>query len=446
MTDNLSPHQSSAEAFEIDSTHDVHARSWVVSANDHSEFPIQNLPFGIFSTDDEPPRAGIAIGDQILDLAKVLHAGLLSGDAATAAKAAPGDSLNGLMAVEPRLRRELRRALFSLLSEGSPHAAAVSSMLRNGAGCALHLPAVIGDFTDFYAGIHHATNAGRMFRPENPLLPNYKYIPVGYHGRSSSIRISGTDVRRPKGQRRTDPAMPPDVSPSQKLDFELELGIWIGAGNALGETIPIARAHEHLVGICLLNDWSARDIQAWEYQPLGPFLAKNFSTTISPWVVTAEALAPYFGAQQPREPSDPPPLPYLYDVVDQRRGALDIECEVFLLTAQMRAKALSPHRCTKVGSGQLYWTIGQLIAHHTSGGCNLRAGDLFGTGTISGPEEGGFGSLLESTDNGRRPVTLSSGETRTFLEDGDEVIFRGTASREGFASIGFGECRARITS
>lgn len=283
-----------------------------------------------------------------------------------------------------------------------------------------------------------------MFRPDNPLLPNYKYVPVGYHGRSSSICVSGTPVRRPRGQRKIQADAPPVASPTQKLDFELELGLWMGKGNELGTTIPIGEAAAHIAGFCLLNDWSARDIQAWEYQPLGPFLAKNFATTVSPWVITPEALAPFFIAAAARPAGDPAPLPYLCGDRDQERGALDIVCEVFLRTSQMQEAGVPPHRLTVVSSKELYWTVAQLVTHHASGGCNLRAGDLIGTGTISGPSPGSFGSLLEITGNGRSAITLPSGETRTFLDDGDEVIIRAQARRRGFASIGFGECKARV--
>jgi fumarylacetoacetase len=308
----------------------------------------------------------------------------------------------------------------------------------------MHLPARVGDYTDFYAGIHHATNVGKQLRPENPLLPNYKYVPIGYHGRASSIGASGSAVRRPNGQRKAADADAPSFGSSRRLDYELELGIWIGPGNRLGEPIAIKHAAEHVSGYCLLNDWSARDVQAWEYQPLGPFLSKSFATTVSCWVVTPEALAPFRTAQPPRPQGDPPPLPYLLDQNDQREGALDIELEVLLRTGTMREKRSAPHRVALSNTRYLYWTVAQLVAHHTSGGCNLAPGDLLGSGTISGPTPGSVGSLLEATEAGRKPLQLPGGETRSFLEDGDEVIIRARARRDGFAPIGFGECRGVI--
>jgi fumarylacetoacetase len=330
-----------------------------------------------------------------------------------------------------------------LLTLGFPEQAKVEMLLHAAEDCTMHMPARVGDYTDFYAGIHHATNVGK-FRPDNPLLANYKYLPIGYHGRASSICPSGSAVRRPNGQRKPPGAEAPSFEPSRRLDYELELGIWIGPGNRLGEAISIKDAGEHVGGYCLLNDWSARDVQAWEYQPLGPFLSKNFATTISAWVVTPEALTPFRTAQPARPQSDPIPLPYLLDENDQREGALDLELEVLLLTRAMQDKGLSPHRIALSNTRYMYWTVAQLIAHHTSGGCNLSAGDLFGSGTISGPAPGGFGSLLEATEGGRKPLDLPSGESRSFLEDGDAVIMRARARRDGFASIGFGECRGVI--
>jgi fumarylacetoacetase len=300
----------------------------------------------------------------------------------------------------------------------------------------------IGGFTDFYAGIHHATNSGRMLRPDNPLMPNYKHMPVAYHARASSIRASGAPVRRPSGQRKPQSASEPDFGPCRYLDYELELGVWIGPGNALGAPIGIGAAREHIAGFCLLNDWSARDIQAWEYQPLGPFLGKNFHTTVSPLIVTPEALAPFRIAQAPRPEGDPRPLDYLMDDDDQACGAFDIDLEASILTEAMRATSLPPHRLVASNAHHLYWTVAQMVTHHACGGCNLEPGDLIGTGTISAPD--GVGSMLELTRGGREPVTLPSGETRRFLDDGDEVIFRAFARREGFAQIGFGECRGRV--
>jgi fumarylacetoacetase len=426
-----------------DETHDPARRSFVPSATGHSDFPIQNLPFGIFSRGAGQRRAGVAIGDQIFDITAALSAGLFSGDAMHAAKAAAGPSLNAFFALGGEARRTLRARVAELLTLGCREQSKVAPFLHPAQACTMHLPAQVGDYTDFFAGIHHATNAGKLLRPDNPLLPNYKYVPVGYHGRASSICASGVAVQRPNGQRKAADA-PPSFGVSRRLDYELELGLWIGPGNALGEPIAIAAAREHVAGYCLLNDWSARDMQAWEYQPLGPFLAKSFATTISPWVVAPEALAPFRTAQPPRPSSDPAPLPYLFDEHDQRHGALDLELEVLLLTPAMRAKGLAPHRLAVSNTRYLYWTRAQLIAHHTSGGCNLNPGDLFGSGTISGPTPDSVGSLLEATEGGRKPLNLPSGETRGFLEDGDEVIMRAHARRDGFAQIGFGECRAVI--
>jgi fumarylacetoacetase len=430
-----------------DDTHDPHARSWVSSANGHADFPLQNLPLGVFtSLGDALPRGGVAIGDYVLDVAAAHQAGLFSGDAAHAAELAIGPRLNRFMAAGGDARQALRRRLFALLAEAAPERQALEPKLLPAGDCTMHLPAEVGDYTDFYAGIHHAMNVGKQFRPDNPLLPNYKYVPIGYHGRSSSIRPSGSAVRRPNGQRKAvgDTAAPPDFGPSRRLDYELELGIWIGPGNELGTAIPIAGAAEHIAGFCLLNDWSARDIQAWEYQPLGPFLAKNFATSISPWVVMPEALVPFRIPQPPRPDGDPAPLAYLADDADQRAGALDVELEVLLLTDCLRAQGLLPHRLSIGSTRHMYWTAAQLVAHHSSNGCNLRPGDLFGSGTLSAPAPDGAGSLIEITEGGKRPIQLASGNTRTFLEDGDEIIFRARARREGYASIGFGEVRGTV--
>ncbi|HCI2305777.1 TPA: fumarylacetoacetase, partial [Pseudomonas aeruginosa] len=335
----------------------------------------------------------------------------------------------------------LRQRLLELLGEG---AAERPELLHAAAECQMHLPARIGDYTDFYVGIRHAENVGKLFRPDNPLLPNYKHVPIGYHGRASTVRVSGSEVRRPNGQTLPAGASEPVFGPCARLDYELELGIWIGQGNALGEAIPVSRAAEHIAGFCLLNDWSARDIQAWEYQPLGPFLSKSFITSVSPWVVTAEALEPFRRAQPARPEGDPRPLPYLYDDNDQAHGAFDIELEVLLLTEGLREKGLPPQRLTLSNSLSMYWTVAQMVAHHSVNGCQLQPGDLFGSGTLSGAEPGQFGSLLEITAGGKQPVQLASGETRRFLEDGDEVILRARCKREGHVSIGFGECRGKV--
>ena len=432
----------------IDETHSPARRSWVASANQHSDFPIQNLPLCVFAPPGGAARGGVAIGDEIFDLAAALELGLFDGFAGRAAQAACGAALNPLFALGREARVALRRRLGDILdADGRERAKAEalrSRLMRRADDCRLELPAAIGDYTDFFAGIHHATNAGKLFRPDNPLLPNYKYVPIGYHGRASSIAVSGATLRRPNGQRKPSTETIPNFGPSRSLDYELELGVWIGPGNELGTPVAIADAASHIAGFCLLNDWSARDIQAWEYQPLGPFLGKSFFTTISPLVVTPEALAPFRTAQAPRPAGDPAPLPYLFDAADQAAGALDVELEVFLLTPGLQAKGLAPQRLSVGNARHLYWTVAQLVAHHSSGGCNLRAGDLFGTGTISAPEEGGLGSLLEISAGGRRPVELPSGESRRFLEDGDTVIMRARCAREGFATIGLGECRGTI--
>ncbi len=423
----------------IDATHDASRQSWVASANGHAEFPIQNLPFGVFSPLGDRPRGGVAIGDAILDLeAAIPHLGRA---ARAAAEAASGATLNPLLALGAAERRALRAALADLLDAAAP---ARPDLLHRAADCTLHLPARIGDYTDFFAGIHHANNTGRQFRPDNPLLPNYKYVPVAYHGRASSVVASGAPVRRPNGQRKPAAETVPTFGPSRNLDYELELGIWVGPGNRLGEPIPIGEASAHVAGYCLLNDWSARDIQGFEYQPLGPFLGKNFCTTVSPWIVTPEALAPFRIAQPPRPEGDPAPLAYLWDAADQRGGGLDISLEVLLLTPGLRERGLAAHRLTRSSARHLYWTVAQMVTHHTGGGCNLQPGDLFGSGTISAPSEDGFGSLLEITNGGRQPLALASGETRRFLEDGDEIILRGWCEAPGAARIGFGDCRGTV--
>jgi fumarylacetoacetase len=375
-----------------------------------------------------------------LDLNSAAEAGLLP-ESVGALVAEP--ALNGLFAVDPDERRALRLRLSDLLSDPA-HATAVTPHLHSAGEAVMHLPARIGDYTDFYVGLHHATNIGRQFRPENPLLPNYKYVPIGYHGRASSIRPSGTSVTRPNGQRKQPDVDTPSFGPSRRLDFELEMGVWVGSGNALGRPIAIADAPRHFAGMSLLNDWSARDIQAWEYQPLGPFLAKNFLTTISPWVVTAEALAPFRIAQPSRPDGDPAPLPYLLDDRDQTSGSFAIRLEVFLSSAQMRAQGFMPYRISHSEMRYMYWTVAQMIAHHSSNGCNLMPGDLLGTGTISSPEPDGYGSLMEITNGGKEPITLPTGETRNFLEDGDAIILGGTADAEGYRSIGFGNCAGTV--
>lgn len=407
-------------------------KSWIESANDpNGDFPIENLPFGVFRHDGEA-HIGVAIGDHILDLAQC-HAGGLVDEPACAAPL-----LNELMSRGRAPVADLRARLTALLREGAPERERLAACLVPMAGAAMLLPAAIGDYTDFYASIHHATNVGSMFRPDNPLLPNYKWIPIGYHGRASSIVVSGTPVRRPVGQTRDDAEAPPAFGPSRRLDYEMEVGVFIGRGNALGEPIPIAEAEEHLFGLCLVNDWSARDMQTWEYQPLGPFLAKNFGTSISPWIVTMDALEPYRVAQNAVEPQ---PLPYLSH---NGLAAFDVTVEVSLRSQSMRDNGMGPFIVSRGNLRDLYWTISQLVTHHASNGCNLQPGDLLATGTVSGTTKESRGCLLERTWRGTEPLALPTGEQRRFLEDGDEVIMRAWCAREGLPRIGFGEVRGVV--
>jgi fumarylacetoacetase len=431
---------------QLNETHDPALRSWVMSANQaDGDFPIQNLPFAAFrrAGTRESIRIGVAIGDQIVDVGAARSAGAFSGEAAQAAVACEQPSLNGLMALGPEAWSGLRVALSRALREGATHTERLRARLVAQAEAEFSVPARIGDYTDFYTSIYHATNIGRLFRPDNPLLPNYKWVPIGYHGRSSSILISGQSFRRPVGQTMAPAATEPTFGPSKRLDYELELGVFVGTGNALGSAIPIDEADSHVFGLCLLNDWSARDIQAWEYQPLGPFLSKNFASTISPWVVTLEALAPF---RQPwsRAAGDPPPLPYLDCPSLRREGALDIRLEVLLDTAQMRAGSMAPHRLCLTSYRHAYWAMSQLVTHHTVNGCNLNCGDLLGSGTLSGPTETEAGALIELTRGGKEPVVLPSGERRTFVEDGDRVIIRGWCEKPDAVRIGFGEAVAGV--
>lgn len=421
----------------LDETHDANVQSWLAGANGHPEFPVQNLPLGIFSTATSQRRGGIAIGDYVLDIARVSP--LFTGAAARAAEAMSQPTLNALLALGAEPRRALRRAVFALLTDRSQQASVREALIES-SECTMHMPADVGDYTDFYTGIHHALNVGRQFRPDAPLLPNYKYVPIGYHGRSSSIDVSGARVARPHGQIKGPNDAVPRFRASERLDYELELGIWIGGCNDRGKPIAIDGAHEYIAGLSLLNDWSARDIQAWEYQPLGPFLAKNFLTTVSPWIVTIEALAPYRIAQPARPREDPAPLPHLMNAADQAGGAFDITLEVHLRTRRMRDEGAPAHRLSHGNVQHMYWTAAQLVAHHTCNGCNLRPGDLFGTGTISGTEPTSFGSLLELSHGGRVPLQLPNGEQRSFLQDGDEVSLSAFAEAPGKARIGFGEC------
>ncbi|MHC4946748.1 MAG: fumarylacetoacetase [Planctomycetota bacterium] len=429
-------------------THDPSLASWIESANDPaSDFPIQNLPFGVFrrAGEDAGGRIGVAIGDFVLDVHGCVAEGLLERLGPACACALSASSLNDLMRLGAEHWGAARAAISDLLAADEPRlrddAERRGRLLVSRAEAVMALPAVVGDYTDFYASIDHATNVGSMFRPDNPLLPNYRHLPVGYHGRASSLVVSGTPVRRPRGQTVPAGAAEPIFGPCRLLDYELEMGAFIGPGNPLGERIPVDRAPDHLFGLCILNDWSARDVQKWEYQPLGPFNAKNFASTISPWVVTLEALAPFRVPGPPRGADHPPMLEYLRPTDDL---GLDITVEVRLASAAMRERGLEPVRVSRANVRNLYWTVGQMVAHHTSTGCNLRAGDLLGTGTVSGPTEGERGCLLELTWRGEHPVELPDGTQRTFLQDGDEVIISAFCERDGARRIGFGDCRGVI--
>jgi fumarylacetoacetase len=433
----------------LDETHDSKVQSWVESANAaEADFPVQNLPFGIFRRREAGAkgRVGVAIGDRILDVNGLLgHSYLADERLRSAANACASDSLNPLMALGAGPRQAMRRRLHTTLREDAPASVrqTASSHLVAQADVDMLLPAVTGDYTDFYTSIFHATNVGKLFRPDNPLLPNYKYIPIGYHGRASSLVPTGTPVRRPSGQTREGEA-DPKFGPTQALDYELELGFFVGTGNKLGESIPIGEAEEHMFGICLVNDWSARDIQAWEYQPLGPFLGKSFATSLSPWVVTMEALAPFRTPAFARAEGDPAPLPYLFSQSNREQGGLDVWLEVSLLSVGMREAAIDPVVLGRSSFRDMYWTMAQMLTHHASNGCNLRAGDLLASGTVSGADTTARGCLLELTSRGKDPVTLPTGEQRKFLEDADEIILRGFCERDGFRRIGLGSCRGTI--
>jgi fumarylacetoacetase len=429
----------------IDHTHDPALKSFIASANvPGCDFPIQNLPYVAFRRHSAgEPRIGVAIGDEILDIAAV--ADLLDGAAWHVAAACAVPHLNDVMKLGPAYWAALRSGLSQLLSTtDADQQSRVEHNLTPIVAAEFFVPVQIGNFTDFFASVFHATNTGRLFRPDNPLLPNYKYVPVAYHGRASSVRVSGVPVRRPSGQTKRSEDIAPVYRPARSLDYELELGFYIGRPSTLGVPVPIAEAGAHVFGYCLLNDWSARDIQAWEAQPLGPFLAKNFATSVSPFVVTAAALAPFRTAAFTRPAGDPAPLPHLLAPPDQAAGGLDITLEVYILSTKMREEGTQPFLLSRGSFAQVYWTVAQMVAHHTSSGCNLEIGDLMGSGTVSGPEPESWASLLELSKGGREPIALPTGETRRFLEDGDEVIFRGYCERAGFARIGFGECRAVI--
>ncbi len=427
--------------YALNATHDPALRSWVGSANRaDTDFPIQNLPFGVFRRcgSHESWRGGVAIGDEILDLGAPALQAIATGVAAEALAACRGPKLNPCLALGRQAWSSLRGFLSEVLRVDSSHAAELHSALVAQRDAEYAVPATIGGYTDFYASIHHATAVGRLFRPDNPLLPNYKWVPVGYHGRTSSIGVSGQTFPRPAGQVLRAGASCPRLAATRSLDYELEVGIFIGTGNASGTRVALASAEDHVFGVCLLNDWSARDIQAWEYQPLGPFLGKNFATTISPWIVTLEALAP-FRMPWSRPAQDPAPLAYLDNPEIRAAGAMDVRLEVWLESERMRALGEPPQRLSQSSFRESYWTVAHLVTHHTVNGCNLQPGDLLGSGTQSGPKPEEAGSLLELTEGGKRSIALSSGETRTFLADGDRVIFRGWCERNGFRRIGFGE-------
>lgn len=429
----------------MNDTHAPALQSWVDSANDpESDFPIQNLPFGVFSTGDDR-RCGIAIGDRIVDVSHI-PAGTFTGGAANVAAKCSAPILNAVMAESAENLSAFRAQLSALLSSASGKRETIERALIPMSEAALHLPADVGDYTDFYASIYHATNVGKLFRPDNPLLPNYKHVPIGYHGRASSLVASGTEIVRPSGQTRPSEKDPPKFGPSSALDYEAEVGFFVGAPNALGAPIPIDEAPSHIFGFCLVNDWSARDIQSWEYQPLGPFLAKNFATTVSPWVVTREAVEPFRVPAFFRPSGDPKPLSYLSSDQDEKEGGLDLTIEVFIRTSIMREGGLRPTRISRASFSDMYWTTAQMIAHHASNGCNLRTGDLLASGTVSGPEDGQQGCLLEITRRGAAPLQLPSGEERKFLHDGDEIILRGYFEREGCARIGMGECSGKVVA
>ena len=429
----------------LDATHDPALRSWVASANQPAcDFPIQNLPFGKFrrAGSDESWRIGIAIGDQVLDLRLARAQCPWGGDIDRLLEPLAAGDMNRFMALGPAARQALRAAMSNALREGSEQGPFLELCLVPQGSAEMTLPCTIGDYTDFYTGIHHATTVGKLFRPDAPLLPNYKWVPIGYHGRASSIGVSGQSFARPLGQTRGE-GDTPVFGPSKRLDHELELGALIGAGNAPGAPIDMVHAEEALFGVVLLNDWSARDVQAWEYQLLGPFLSKNFATTISPWVVTMEALAPYRTAFE-RPAGDPQPLPYLQSEENSKTGGIDMQLEVLLLTAQMRAAGTAPARLSTSNFKDAYWTMAQMLAHHTVGGCDLRPGDFFGSGTQSGPSKEQYGSLLELSWGGKNPVELPNGEKRAFLEDGDTLIMKAHCARAGYTRIGFGDCAGTV--
>ena len=426
--------------FKLNETHDVNLTSWVNSANQGNDFPIQNLPFAIFRRkgSSEMWRGGVAIGSEVIDMAKLAELKLFSGDAQQAIEAASATTLNQLMELGYGINSTLRLALSRAFRTDSKLQQSLTSTLISQDKIEFGMPCQIGDYTDFYTSIHHATTVGKLFRPDNPLLPNYKWIPIGYHGRSSTIGISGQSFHRPKGQTRAPEAERPTMGPSKRLDYELEMGLFVGKGTQMGDSIEIKTAEQHMFGICILNDWSARDIQAWEYQPLGPFLAKNFASTISPWIVTMEALAPYrVSFAHPKD--DPAPLAYLSHEQNTQFGGIDIDLQCFIHTQKMRNNDDLPAMLSESNFKHSYWTLAQLVTHHSSNGCAMRAGDLLGSGTQSGPLEEEAGSMLELSQGGKRAINLPNGESRTFVNDGDSIIMRASCSRPGSPRIGFGE-------
>jgi len=430
----------------VNATHDPALSSWVESANaPQGDFPIQNLPFASCrrAGSTEAFRGGVAIGDQVLDLAALHALGVMEGAAAEALAAGSAPALNALMGQGARASSALRAALCAALRSGAALAPRLRPLLIPQSAVEFRVPADVGDFTDFYASIHHATAVGRLFRPDNPLLPNYKWVPIAYHARASSVRVSGFDLHRPVGQLLPPGAQQPQLAASRRLDYELEVGVYVGEGNALGSNVPLEQAERHIFGLCLLNDWSARDIQAWEYQPLGPFLAKNFATTVSPWIVTLEALAP-FRTPWARPASEAAPLPYLDAPAMRSHGGIDVRLEVWLQSAAMRAAGVPAQRLSHSSLRDSWWTLAQMLTHHTTNGCNLKPGDLLGTGTQSGPQPEEAGSLLELTAGGKQPLRLAGGEQRAFLEDGDRVTLRGWCERHGYARIGFGEATGTV--
>lgn len=431
---------------ELNETHDPSLASWVASANvPGCDFPLQNLPFAVFrpAGSAQAYRGGVAIGDQVVDLERLASMDAYQGDELVAVAAAAEHTLNTFMGLGARYWHALRAALSRDLRRGAAAEPALRQALVPQAEVEYALPAQIGDYTDFYTSIHHATAVGRQFRPDNPLLPNYRWVPIGYHGRSSSIGISGQCFPRPRGQLKAPDAAEPQLGPARRMDYELEVGIFLGPGNALGDPIPIEQAESHVFGLCLFNDWSARDIQGWEYQPLGPFLAKNFASTISPWIVTLEALAPY-RVSWDRAADEPQPLPYLDSAANRSAGGFDLQLEVALSTQAMRTAGAAPVTLARSNFAWSYWTVAQMVAHHSVNGCNLAPGDLFGSGTQSGPEPDQAGSLLELSNGGKDPIALGNGESRTFLEDGDTVIMRGHCEGAGRARVGFGEVQATL--